>query len=245
MVSSNKDKSILNNLIIKWHLRLKRHLILICLLLFSLSNYAQPTSQLAYKYYQDKEFDKASVMYQKLFNQSGSSIYHTYYINCLIQLEDFKTAEKSTKGLIRKESHNLAHYVTLGYIYKSQNKADEATRQFDNVIKKISPDHRQIHDLANAFITNREYEFAEKTYLKGRKVLRNNFIFNFELANIYVYQQNYQKMIDEYLALLSKKDSYIQSVQNRLQNAVYSDTDNNLNNLLKAAFLKSRLLFLV
>ncbi len=204
----------------------------------------QRDSQLALEYYKNKEFEKASVLYYKLFNsefvQSRAKIYFNYYIKCLIELEDFNTAEKTIKKQIKKYSSDLTYYVEWGCLYKLQNNPAKASEKYELAVKKIRPDQHQIIKLANAFISKREYEYAEKVYLKGRKMFSasGGYSFNFELATIYLYQRNYQKMIDEYLDLLNESENYLQSVQNRLQSAIYSDIDNSLTELLKNRLLK-------
>jgi TolA-binding protein len=92
--------------------------------------------------------------------------------------------------------------------------------------------------LSNAFLSKREFGFAEQTYLKGRKMLKDVYGFNFELANLYQMQFLYDKMINEYLDVLEINDSYLQTVQNRLQSSVYADKENNLTSILKIQLIK-------
>jgi predicted Zn-dependent protease len=83
------------------------------------------------------------------------------------------------------------------------------------------------------FITYQEYSMAEATYLKGRKLVKNNYTFHLELANLYQIQKLFDKMIDEYFALLKENPSMIQTVQNRLQQSVYNSEDKSLIQLLQ------------
>jgi len=190
-------------------------------------------SQLALQYYQDKEYDKALEIYKKLYNNSHSNVFFRYYIRCLTELEDYNSAEKVIKKQIKRFPHDLSYLVEMGYLYKIRNITDKSVEYYDKAIKKLEPDQNQIIRLANSFVTKREFEYAEKVYKQGRKILKGDYTFNIELAVIYQYQRDYSRMIDEYLNLLLIDDSYIQNVQNRLQNAVYSDIDNKLTELLK------------
>lgn len=205
------------------------------------ANYAQTPdeqNQLAQQYYKNKEFDKAATIFADLYNSQKSKVFFTYYLNCLIELKDFETGEKIIKKEIRKNSTDLSFRVDLGFLYKTQGLLKEADEEYQQAIKLLMSDNNQITTLANAFLYKREYSFAEQTYLKGRKMLKDVYGFNFELANLYQIQSLYDKMINEYLDLLEIHESYIQTVQNRLQSSVYADKENNLTGLLKIQLIK-------
>jgi hypothetical protein len=215
--------------------------LLIILILFELLSYSQQNnneSQLALEYYRNKEFEKASDLYLKLYNQTKTKVYYNYYQYCLIELRNFEEVEKFVKKEMKKTPEDITIIVDLGFIYKSQSKLSESKECYENALKKVSSDQQQIFNLANAFISKRELEYAEQVYFKGRKNMRDVYPFSLELANIYQQQRNYQKMIDEYLYLLDQSDTYIQTVQNRLQNTIYSDQDTSLTDLLKTNLIK-------
>ena len=195
-------------------------------------------NQLALQYYNNKEFDKASTIFLDLYNSQKSKTYFNYYLNCLVELKDFETAEKILKKEIRQNSSDLSYIVDLGYVYKIEDKINEANDEFQKALKLLQPDNNQIINLANSFLSRFEFTMAEQTYLKGRKMLKDIYGFNFELANLYQAQRLWDKMINEYLDLLEIHDGYIQTVQNRLQATVYTDKENNLKDLLKNQLIK-------
>jgi len=195
-------------------------------------------NQLALQYYNNKEFDKASTIFLDLYNSQKSKTYFNYYLNCLVELKDFETAEKILKKEIRQNSSDLSYIVDLGYVYKIEDKINEANDEFQKALKLLQPDNNQIINLANSFLSQFEFTMAEQTYLKGRKMLKDIYGFNFELANLYQAQRLWDKMINEYLDLLEIQDGYIQTVQNRLQATVYTDKENNLKDLLKNQLIK-------
>lgn len=211
------------------------------LLLFQLPVKSQETvsnSQLALIYFQNKNYDKASVFYKELFEESNSKVYFDYFIKCMVELGDFKSAEEIIKRQIKKRLNPLIYTIELGTLYKLENKPDKAKEQFEIVIKKLPDDQNEIIQIANAFLVKSEFEWAEKVYLQAKKNLKEYFTLSFELANVYFYQRNYSKMIDEYLALLDESEGYIQSVQNRLQNQIYDNPENGIVEILKNNLLK-------
>jgi len=194
--------------------------------------------QLGQEYYKNKEFDKAAAIFLELYNNQKTKIYFNFYFNCLIGLRDYETAEKVLKKEIRKNETDLSLYVDLGFLYKTQNLLKEADEEYQKAIKLLTPDNNQIINLANEFIMRLEMNMAEQTYLKGRKMMKDIYGFNFELAGLYQAQRLYDKMINEYLDVLELNDSYIQTVQNRLQASVYSDKENKLVDILKVQLIK-------
>ncbi len=195
---------------------------------------AQPEKQqLAFDYYNNKEYDKAASLFQELYEQQKSSTYFSYYIASLSQQGDFETAEKALKKEIKRNPTDLSLKIMLGSIYKRSNKKDDMKKIYDDVLQSLTPNQAQLFQVANMFIANQEYSMAESVYFKGQKLLKGNYTFHLELASLYQMQKLYDKMIDEYLALLAENPNMIQTIQNRLQQSVYSNEDNTLTPLLQ------------
>jgi len=213
--------------------------ILFFLICFGVSaQYNENDNQLANQYFNNKEFDKASVYYKKLFDETKTKVYLDFYVKCLIELKDFEIAEKVLKKEIKRNPSTVNLYVELGFLYKIQGNLQDATEQYDKAIKKMSYDQNQIVGLANSFIIKQEYEYAEKTYTEGAKQMRGFYNFNLELASVYLLQRNYQKMVNEYLDVLENQPTFLEQIQNLLQQYIFSELDSNQNVLLKQNILK-------
>ncbi len=195
-------------------------------------------SQLALIYFQNKNYDKAAVFYKELFEESQTKVYLDYYVKCMVELGDYKSAEEIIKKQIKKRENPLIYTIDLGLLYKQEGKQDKAKDEFESVVKEIPEEQNEIIKIANVFLSKGELDWAEKVYLQARKNLKEYFTLSFELANVYFYQKNYAKMIDEYLLVLDESEGYIQSVQNRLQNQIYDNPENGIVELLKNNLLK-------
>ncbi len=194
--------------------------------------------QLADQYMTNGEFDKAAVMYEKLYEKDDpQGVYGNYYY-CLIQLRYFDVAEKLVKRAMKKYPDNPSYLVDLGYIYFNQGDLPKAHQQYDKAIKQLHPDQGIIIQLANAFANKQETDYAMNTYLEGRKLMKGQYSFSFELAEIYYRKQDFQKMIDEYLNALSENNAYIQNVQNILQSRIANDPDGKKNDMLRQSLLR-------
>ena len=194
--------------------------------------------RLASQYYRNKEYDKAAELYEKLYNQRPTQYYYTYYYFCLLQLREYQKAGKLVKKQIRKYPEIIKYHVDLGYVYIQADEADRATKEFDEAIKKLPPSIPQIKDLANAFYARGQVAYSIETYSKGRKLLKNEYGFHFEMANMYKLSGNYNAMIDEYLAEVIEVPASLQKVLNKLQGAINEDTEGDITDYLWKSLLQ-------
>lgn len=191
-------------------------------------------SQLAYKYYRAKDYDKAAVLYKELYEKGHSSAYLNYWVKCLIQEEDYSLAEKTLKKEIKRKKNSPSLKVQLGAVYMAWGLEEKSKKLYQKSIEQLKSGGRhQVISLANAFISQREFTYAEATYLKGRKLSKGEYSYAMELANVYYYSRNYDKMINEFMDVLEENETYIKTIQNRLQATVYKQDDGSLNGLLK------------
>lgn len=195
--------------------------------------------RLAAQYYADKEYDKAVIYYEKLFDKTHSQAYYVRLLDCFIELKEYSNAEKLIKREIKRNEFQLEYWADLGYLYKISDEVSKSTQAYDKAIKLLEPINEQIMSLANGFLKYKETEYAVETYLKGRKLLKGTYPFNFELAQVYDLQGNTEAMLEEYLGLLAYQESYIQSVQNALQTALNPDIDGEKKALLKSLLIKN------
>lgn len=169
----------------------KQGTILLIIFLLSHFNIFSQTNdnRLAYEYYNNKEFDKAEVLFEGLYSKTKAKIYFNYYFNCLVEQKKYDIAESKVKKQIRKQKNDLAYYVDLGYLYKAKDEPEKAKKQFEKALKKLTNRNPQIVGLANAFSQRREFEYAVKTYKDANKLNGNSYCR--ELAYIYSAQRKY------------------------------------------------------
>lgn len=203
--------------------------------IFSQNNTGNDIS-LAYEYYRSKDYDKAEILFKKVFEKTKAKIYFTYYSNCLIEQSKFDIAEKEIKKQIRKNRIDISYYVDLGYLYKKQNNIEDAKKYFKKALTKLRKNPGQVRPVASAFMQRKEYENAEKTYVIGRETTRETF--RNELANLYAIQRKYDKMIDQYLYLLEENSRNLSNIQNRMQYFLKNDVNDEFSNVLRIELLK-------
>lgn len=206
----------------------------ILILLIPLFSQAQQgDSQLAYTYYQNKEFDKAADLFLKLYERTRSSNFLDFHIVCLINGKQYDKAENTLKKLLKADENNKDFMINLGYIYDQQGKSQKADECYEKAIKKLLPSSGDINNLAYRFREIREYDLAVKTYERGRELLKKPDAFTSELGDNYMMARNYEKMIELFIQSLAKDPTTIDNITSRLSFARSYDIINNVDNVIE------------
>ena len=206
----------------------------------SLIGISQPTTdqQLAAYYFQEEDFEKAVLYYEKLYKESYSDFFYQYYLDCLFNLKSFKDAKKLVKLQMSINPNNLSYKVDYGMVYKFEGDPKKAEKQFVETIEELPPISSSVIELANAFQNNGEFNYALQTYTKGDKLLNGTYPFNFEKARLFGQLKRYQEMVNEYLSVLLLSENYLQSVQNELARNFAFEQGSEQNSLLKQELIK-------
>lgn len=194
-------------------------------------------AQLAAQFYRKKEFDKAVVLYAKLYEEKQSNVYYTYYMYCLIELEEYKEAEKLVKEQIKRFPTQPKYQVDLGFVFTQKGDLGKAKKEYENALKNLPPDRNRIIQLANAFMMRSQLEYAAATYKKGSEILPD-YPFYLELGNLYNQVGNYSEMVEQYLNYVDFDYMNISRVEHKLQSKLSDDPDNIISELLRKALLK-------
>jgi tetratricopeptide (TPR) repeat protein len=106
--------------------------------------------KLAMQFYERKEYDKAVVYFDKLYDRNPDAFF-TYYYKCLVETKDYSKAEKVLKKQIKRNETAYQLYVWLGKLYKLQNNTDKEKEQYNKAIKELIPLQNYVFVLAHAF----------------------------------------------------------------------------------------------
>ena len=194
----------------------------ICLFFFLLYSFvalAQPDTDelLAKQFFDNREFDKSAILFEKLYNKTNAQIYFDGYLESLLALNNFTEAEKFIKKQIKKSPNNLTLKVHLGYIYRLSGQDEKSKKEYNEAINKMTRNPELIIQLSQAFNRYKESDYAITTLTEGKKLMREEYTFNMELAQAYADKNDYKNMFKEYLELIKFNEFYITQVQNLLQ----------------------------
>jgi tetratricopeptide (TPR) repeat protein len=153
-------------------------------------------------------------------------------------MKSFDKAEKLVRKISKKQPDNLSYGADLGFVYQSQGQDEKAQQQYERTIKMLRPDQGLILSLANAFIIRQDWDHALATYLEGKRLVKEEYGFHFELADVYYQKGDFTGMINEYLDAVAENPMVQQQVLNILQSRVGYDPENNKGDLLRTSLLR-------
>ncbi|GEO04225.1 hypothetical protein AAE02nite_18890 [Adhaeribacter aerolatus] len=179
---------------------------------------------LAKEYFRKQEYEKAESMFEKLSrNDQAFATIYPEYLKTTLALRKYKDAEKLVKKAIKKSPEQANYQVDLGLVYQAAGNEDNAAKYFNKLIDGVN--NNALLAMANAFEQNNLLEYAEKTYLQGRKLSKNESEFTGQLMQLYSYQKQSEKLINEILNLVKVNPNQLLLAQNMLQNSLKEEKE--------------------
>lgn len=171
-------------------------------------------ARLAQQYFQNGEYEKAAVLFEKLYDQNNRNPYFfDRYVDCLLALEDYDKAEVAIKKQLKKEPENINLYVSYGKLLERQYKDEEAEQQYRLAIEKLPANQYEITRLANTFMSATKYDLATEVFEKGAGLLRDPRIFAYNLGDLYRRKGDTPKMVESYLISLDAMPERLESMK--------------------------------
>ena len=209
-------------------------ILMVIFLAFSLGAGAQDEA-LAKQYYQNGEFDKAIVLYEKVYQKKFDDDTYENYFQSLLALKKYEEAQKLSKKQTKHFEANYNYIIDQGYVFLATDKKDKADEYFQKLINDKHKESQYYLALARAFLHRDLYDYAKQTYLTGRKKLNDENLYQSELAVIYAETNNKEGTINEFLNLLDNNADMLDYVQNMFQGYLTQPKDLEL---LKSALNK-------
>ena len=206
---------------------MKKAFALLLFIVFVTACFAQRSQeeQLGIQYFQNAEYEKAAQMFEKVYNNNPNTYIYYYYYQTLLQLGDFKQAEKIVKKQQKNSPKTQRYKIDLGFIYESSGDAQKAETVYNNAIKELPAQSNTIRELYNAFLVRKQYNYAITTLERGRKLLNDNKLFVNEIANIYTQINRPDLVVNEALNLVNDNCEKLGDANKILQNLLANDED--------------------
>lgn len=216
---------------------MKRIIVLFLMVVACRGAHAQLSSDeaLAAQFFQTGEFDKAVVIYEKLFNRSKNASYYDPYFTCLLKIKNYEEAEELAKKLLKANPGNYTYAVDVGRVYQERGEQEKSIEWFNKLIRDLPPNEFAIKDLAITFYRAEGYDFSIKALLNGRKLINNENAFSYDLLSLYRFRKDKPMLIQEYLGILSSNPEILPQAQNVLATIFEDKADYDL---LKTALLR-------
>ncbi|MBI9033168.1 MAG: tetratricopeptide repeat protein [Bacteroidales bacterium] len=195
-------------------------------------------SQQATEYYNARDYKNAADIFGDLYKDHPNQTNYIYLFNSLIGLKDFKQAERIVKKQIKAFPADPRYQVDLGYIYLSAQNKHKGQKQYDKIIKEMPANESMIRNIASAFRSRNEINYALNTYQQGRILLNKPWAFALSMGQIYGQAGEYDRMYNSYLTELEHEDRYFNSIKYNLQKSFLDDPNQTKRTLFKTKLLK-------
>ncbi|MBB5635813.1 tetratricopeptide (TPR) repeat protein [Pedobacter cryoconitis] len=206
---------------------IKRVFAIIFFLVCSVPLFAQDSNdnEMAMQYYQNGEYQKSAVLLEKLLFKTKSEAYLDLYFNALLKSKQYESADKAIKKLIRQNPGTLKYELIQGRIYKEKGDPENSAKTFDHLLHTLPDDEAKIRSLANDIYQLGEYDLAISVFLQGRKNLKNDQAFTFELLSLYRFKKDKNKLSEEYLNALSTMPQMLQQAETVIPSVFENNAD--------------------
>ena len=202
---------------------------------FSLKAQLNSDEALAVQFFQTGEFDKAAVIYEKLFNRTKNAGYYDPLFTCLLKTKRYDQAEDLAKKLLKANPGNYTYAVDVGRVYQEKGEQEKTLEWFNKLIRELPANEFAIKDLAITFYRAEGYDFSVKALLNGRKLIKDETAFSYDLLSLYRFRKDKPMLIQEYLVILNTNPEILPQAQNVLAAILEDKADYEL---LKIALLR-------
>ncbi|CAZ96289.1 MULTISPECIES: tetratricopeptide repeat protein [Zobellia] len=210
----------------------------IAILLITFSAVAQEDF-LAKQYFNDGDFEKAVIYYEKLVEKNPR---RTDYTEGLIatyqQLERYTDAEEFLLKKIQEPHVYPTLFIELGYNYTLQNRPEKAKEYYEKAISQIDQNPNYGYGIGYRFQKYALLDEALKAYNKAME-LNPQLDYNYQMARIYGEQGNIEKMYVSYLNLISEGKTSKSNVLRSIDDFITADPENENNLILKKTLLQN------
>ncbi|CAM3457182.1 tetratricopeptide repeat protein [Zobellia roscoffensis] len=210
----------------------------IAILLITFSAVAQEDF-LAKQYFNDGDFDKAVVYYEKLAKKNPR---RTDYTEALIatyqQLERYTDAENLLSEKIKDANVFPTLLIEMGYNYRLQNLPEKAKEYYQKAISQIEKNPNYGYGIGYRFQKYALLDEALSAYTKAME-LNPQLDYNYQMARIYGEQGNIEKMYVSYLTLISEGKTSKSNVLRNIDDFITADAENENNITFKKILLQN------
>ncbi|MGB7393502.1 MAG: tetratricopeptide repeat protein [Pricia sp.] len=194
---------------------------------------------LAQQYFNDGDYEKAVVFYEKLVEKNPR---RTDYAEGLVatyqQLERYEDAEVFLLKKIEESRGYPTLLIELGYNFTLQDKSEAADKYYEQSLAKIDENPNFGYGVGFRFQKYALLDYALKAYNKSME-LNPQLDYNYQMARIYGEQGDIEKMYSSYLKLVAEGKTSKSNILRQIDDFVTADPENENNLLFKQVLLKN------
>ena len=172
------------------------------------------------QYFQQGEYDKARVIYEKLLKKEENRLLlYTNYVQSLLYLKEYAVAEKFITKTSKKFPKNISYSADLLLLYQATGNTKQATKELFKIKDKTNKDEESLLYVCQYFIDKKVFDIPKELYQSARLHSGNPFNYAFQMADLYKLTGSTNLMVNELLNLLrlQPNNEVLTSIENNLQ----------------------------
>ena len=140
------------------------------------------------------------------------------YLECLMGLKDYKTAEKVVKQLMKSDGNDAHNNFQLAKIYKATDENKKADKLFNKIIDKTPNTDEAIRANAVMFEKDNYPDQAISMYEKGKSYQKENpYLYAEELALLYNKKGDVERAVESLLDFYVSRSDKSEEIKATLQ----------------------------
>ncbi len=192
---------------------------------------------LAKQYFNDGDFDKAVVYYEKLAeNNPRRTDYTEGLVLCYHQLEAYDKAISFLSKRLEEGNAYPTLLIDMGYTYLLMDQPEEAEKWYGQALEAIESNPNFGYGIGFKFQRYTLLDYALQAYSRAME-LNPELDFNFQIARIYGEQGLIGEMFDAYMDLLQQRESAKANVLRVIESFIGPDPEAENNQLLRRVLL--------
>lgn len=209
---------------------------LICTL-FAFQVFAQEEI-LAKQYFDGGEFEKALVLYEKLYAGTPRTNYLESLIKCYQQLERYEEAESVLLERVNGTAFSPMYFVELGYNHALQGEKEKARGYYEKAMKAVEDRPAYTYSVGRGFKEKNLLDEAIAVYEKGKE-LDPRMSVDYQIAQLYGEKGDVEKMYNSLLNLIVSRQNFnLTNIQRIISRFITDDASHPNNVLLRKLVLK-------
>ncbi len=214
----------------------KKTYIILLFIFFPVSPLPAQNPELAKKYLEQGDLDKAAYEYKLLVDKFS---YNDNYLFNLIKIYQSQSKFNAVNELLkkRKSKQKPQYLVYWGYNYQLQKDTVTARKFYLKAIKAVKKTPYRAYAVGQAFKQLYLLDEALQTY-QTAIAQGNNPAYLMQIAQIYAEKNDIPNMIKSFLDLLEKEPKYESQVKYYLTRSITQDPESEANTLLKKQLIE-------
>ncbi|MFQ5823331.1 MAG: tetratricopeptide repeat protein [bacterium] len=172
--------------------------------------------RIAQDYERRGNYEGALRIYRTLFNLiPNNQLYYEGVKRNMLRLKMYNELIEIMKSKLQR-NNNLRLQADLANVYYESGNQSMAKQLWNNLLKENPKNKAAYIYVANAMMYNRLYSEAIEVYKLARQIFKQDNLFVFELANIYIARLNYKEATLEFMKNLEKNPKQFSYIEGRI-----------------------------